>query len=257
MPILKVDPTSGQSLDKAKTPEQIAIEQAANEKFYNERKKRVKSGKKKKIEEIKEELVIVVNPFLAVNSDPSPIELLKAFNKLLEPSEAYLKSVTKKYRITKPTKDDKNYELALNKHKPALKITYDSDYATNTHIPKEIEYTETNITSIPFESEVFYLDVTKKKFSKRNLIVERIRFNTIDVKQMLNHQEESTKLLLDLFKKMLGNFIKIKYLSTGNKYYGTTVGSIEIPGQKNKYALNFKDEYIEVRLFSDMTEVTI
>lgn len=254
MPVLKIDPSTGASLDKEKTPEEITKEQAKIEKFYSDRKKRSKTkGKKKPL--IKDEQIVIVNPFVANNADPAPEELIKQFNKLLEPCEEYIKNATKNYRITKPTKDDKDYELTLNKPKAALKVVYDSDYATNTHIPKEIEYVETNITSIPFDSEVFYLDVAKKKLSKRNLIVERVRFNTSDIKQMLQHPEETGKVLLDLTKKLLANFIKIKYLSPGNKYYGTVVASLKIPGKEKSYCNIYKDEYIEVRCYSDITEM--
>lgn len=254
MPVLKIDPETGASLDKEKTPEQILAEKLKEEAFYSQRKKRFKTkGKRKK--PIKEDIQIIVNPFTAANSDPSPEELVKAFNKFLEPCENYIKVATKNYKLTKPTKDDKDYELTLNKPKAALKVTYDSDYATNVHIPTEIEYNEMNVTSIPFDTEVFYLDTTKKRISKRNLIVERIRFNTSDVKQMLNHPKETKKLLLDLTKKLLGAFVQIKYLSPGNKYYGTTVVSLKIPGKENNYCNIYKDDYIELRVWSDITEV--
>lgn len=253
MPVMKVDPITGSSLDLAKTPEQIAAENAANEKFYAERKKRVKSGKKKK-KEIEEELIIVVNPFLAKNTDPIISEMLEPFNKLLEKCEKYLKKETKDFQLSKEVETDPNLKIVLKRPKGAVKIKYNSDYTVNEHIPCDIESFESTITGVPLNEDVFQLNPEEITF-KKNIVVDRIFFSAMDVKQMLNHPKQSQKILLDLIKNVYGNLLYVKFLSKGNKYTGKTVASIEIPGQKGKYALNFKDEYVELRMWSDVSEI--
>lgn len=253
-PILKVDPDTGESLDKAKTPEQIFAENAANEKFYNERKKRVKSGKKKKKQEVKEDPIIVVNPFLAKNTDPIISEMLEPFNELLHKIEKFLKKESKKYTLLKETNKDPNLKIVLKRPKGPVKIKYNSDYTTNVHIPNGIESFEPTITGVPLNEDIFQLNPEAITF-KKNVVVYRIFFSALDVKQMLNHPKESQKVLLDLIKSSYEHIVYIKFLSTGNKYTGTTVASLKIPGQNDKYALNFKDEYLELRLWSDVSEI--
>lgn len=254
MPVLKVSPIDGSSLDLAKTPEQIFAENAATEKFYAERKKRIKSGKKKKKKEIEEEVIIVVNPFLAKNTDPIISEMLEPFDKLLEKCEKHLKKESKNYQLIKETEQDPNLKLVLRRPKGALKVKYNSDYTVNVHIPNDIESFESTLTGVPLDEDIFQLNPEVMTY-KKNIIVDRVFFNAIDVKQMLNHPKESQKLLLGIIKTMFANIAYVKFLKTGNQYKGNTVASIKIPGQTNKYALNFKDEYLEFRMYSDVTEV--
>lgn len=253
-PILKVDPITGESLDKTKSPEQIAAEIAANERFYSERKQRIKTQKKrKKIEEIKEDLQVTINPFTASSADATVEELIEPFNRLLDPCEEYLKKITKNFKIKK-VKDNNEYKLSLNRPKSSVKIIYDSDFTINEHIPKSIESVNNALTGIPTYLDLFQLQGYKSQY-KKNIVIDRLWFTPTDIKHMLKHPKEAKQLLLKLISAMYNEMVVIKFLKTGNKYSGTTVASIAIPGEKNKYSINFKDEFLELRMWSDVTEI--
>ena len=237
MAILKIDPVTGESLDKAKSPEQVARDQAANEKFYNERKKRALSKSKKKPERVKYEPIVIIDPINSPNNEPSVEELIESFNKLLDSSESFLRKESKKYSNVKL--DDTPYGLNLNKPKNTLKVNYDSDLTTYKHIPKDIEYFPTiSVTASNYDT--FHSEPKVEEGIKRFLYVDRVMFNALDVKTLLKTPSKSKIILANLIKKM---------------YTGKTVASIAIPGEKKKYCLNYKDEFIELRLFSDITEV--
>lgn len=241
MAILKIDPVSGQSLDLGKTPEQIASEQAANEKFYNERKKRVKSKATKKVVEKEVYKPIVnFNPILDANNEPSIDELLESFNKLIKKSLSYLKKETK---LFKPVEKNKMAPLlTLNKPKAPLKVNYDSDLSTYKHIPISIEYIPT-ITTPPSVYDTYPRQVEFKTF----ILVDRVMFSALDVKTLLKYPKESKKLLDKLIKDMYTNIVNKKFLNKNRKYTGSIVAEITI--------INYKDEYLEVQMASDITEI--
>lgn len=239
MPILKVDPLSGQSLDLNKTPKQIAAENAANEKFYTERKKRSKG--KKKVEHIAYEPIVIVNPILAQNNEPSVEDLLEPFTKLINKSSAWLRKEVKEYKLT--GKNLMSPPLTLNKVKGPLKVNYDSDLSTYKHIPISIEYVPT-ITVPPSVYDVFPEKIMPYQLF---LLVDRIMFTTLDIKTLLKYPKESKKLLDKLIKEMYTNIVDKKFLNKSKKYTGNTVAAIKIN--------NYKDEYIEVQMFSDASEV--
>lgn len=254
MPVLKIDPNTGQSLDKAKTPEQIAAEQAATEAFYNKRKRNAKLKKKRKPELVIDDPIVVVNPFLAPNNELSVEDLITPFNKLLEASEKNLEKISKEFKI-KPNLN--NDELVLNKPKNTLKVNYESDISTYKHLPISIEYVPT-LTVNPSKYELFESHPGKKKVvkDKKYIIVDRVMFNALDVKTLLGNPKEAKVLIAKLIKDMYTNIVNMKYLNSNKKYFGSVVASIAVPGQKKKYALNYKDEFLEVRMFSDLTEIT-
>jgi hypothetical protein len=254
-PILKIDPLPNESLDKAKTAEQIAAEIAAKEKFYSERKKRIKSSKKKKVVEtsVIEEVQLSFNPLSTTSPEPTTDQLIEQFNELLKTCEDFLQKESKKFKLKKPIKDTAEYKLGLIRPKGSVKFIYESDFVNNTHIPKSIESINGSLNSIPTGLDLFQLEDYKSQY-KRNVLVNRLWFNPSDVKYLVKYPKESKKLLLTIFNSLYNELVNIKFLNnSGGKYSGTTVASICIPGQKNKYVINYKDEQLEIRLWSDIT----
>jgi hypothetical protein len=237
-PVLKLDPISGESLDKAKTPEQIAAEQAANEKFYNERKKKVKS-KVKKQPRLKYEPIINFNPILDPNKEPAIEEMLESFNNLLKPAQTFLKKENKKYNVKKFIEP---YSLTLHKPVNSLRVNYNSDYTINKHIPLDMIYLS-NVSVTPSNYDVF----PEPSYSKRFLYVDRVMLNPFDVNILLKTPAKSKIILANLIKQMYNNLIVTKNLQVDKKYKGELIASL--------YCLNYKDEFVELRLASDITEI--
>jgi hypothetical protein len=245
-PVLKINPLSGEVLDKSKTKEQILAEEKANLKFYKERKKRLKRNIEKKLkgeseEKVEYKPIVSFNPILDNNNEPSIDELSEPFYKLFKSSILSLKKISKEFNVIKDYSPCGIY--SLNKPKAALKVNYDSNLSTYEHIPLSIEYVS-NITIPPSKYDIIaYLEEPITKFT----VVDRVFFTPLDVKTLLKHPKESKKLIDILIKQMYNNIVEMKFLNKDKKYFGTNVATITF--------YNYKDQWLEVRMFSDITEV--
>jgi len=254
MPVLKIDPTSGESLNKAKTKEQVAEEEAARLKAladYKERVKEKKPRKKKAVEEpeieaTKETGIIVkaavpipvkVNPFLAPNGEINADELIEPLNTILEEIEHNLQLMTKGYKLSANT----------------------TDAISALDLPKEFKYIP-SVTRITDGSDAFNLvkpnGITKLEYDKLNkdIYVDRVFFKPLDIKELLKYPEKARELLKKvIIDGMWKNLWETKKLDSKNKYFGTKVASIKGVTTICHVNTNYDEAMIEVRMFSDIT----
>ncbi len=260
MPILRVDPNTGESLDKAKTAEQAVAEEAARVEAlaeYKERVKEKKPRKKKAIEpevivEAKKEAGIVikaaapisvkVNPILAPNGEINAEELIAPLDAILEEIEHSLQLMTKGYKLS----GDK------------------ADILAPLNLPEEFEY-KPSVTRVSSEEEAFSLvkptGITTLKYKKVNkdLYVDRVFFKPIDIKELLKDGDKAKELLKKVvIDGMWKNLWETKQLDSKKKYFGTTVARIKRLEPINGYSAvnhSYDEAMIEIRMFSDITEL--
>lgn len=258
MPVLKVDPTTGESLNKAKTKEQAAEEEANRLKALAEYKERVKEKrprKKKVVEETEvvakkdvgiiavkaaEPIPVKVNPFLAPNGEINAEELIEPLNVILEEIEHNLQLMTKGYKLT----GDSN------------------DILSALELPKEFKYIP-SVTRSNTGEEAFNLvkpnGITKLEYDKLNkdLYVDRVFLKPVDIKELLKYPDKAKDLLKKvIIDGMWKNLWETKKLDSKNKYFGTKVASIKRTGPVKGYAYantSYDEAMIEIRMFSDIT----
>lgn len=258
-PILRVDPNSGESLDKNKTTEQAVQEEAARVQALADYKERVKEKKPRKKKSIEPEVIVdakpetgivikaaapipvKVNPFLAPNGEINAEELIEPLNVILADIEHSLKLMTKGYKLENDGKM----------------------FSTTMDIPKEFEY-KPGVTRISSSGEdAFNLNkpsVVSLKFDKLNkdIYVDRVALKPLDIRELLKYPEEAKKTLKTLvIDGMWRNLWETKKLDSKNKYFGTTVASLKRPGMGERYVMVSSGDidFLEIRLYSDITEL--
>lgn len=256
MPVLKVNPTTGESLDKTKTPEEAAAIEAARVKALEEYKERVKTKKPRKKKVVEEEEVQVtpkilvvkkdipakVNPFEAPNGEINAEELLVPLNALLKAVEDKLKLITQGYKLTGVS----------------------TDAFTKLSLPKEFEY-KSSVTRVKDGSEAFQLvkpsGITSLKYTDLNkdVYVDRIFLKPIDVRELLKSDKAFEILRAVVIDGMWKNLWETKELDPKKKYFGTEVARINLGGPlKDQYCVHnttYDEAMIEIRMFSDITEL--
>lgn len=252
-PVMRVDPNTGESLDKAKTVEQAAHEEASRLKALEEYKQRVKTRKprKKKIVDedieikpgivlVKKDIPVKVNPLEAPNGEVVVEELLEPLNTILDEIEHKLQLITKGFKI---------------KRDPG---------GSKIKIPKEFVY-KPGVTRVNDGEDAFTLvkpsGVTSLKFDdfKKDVYLDRVLLNPIEIRELLKYPDKAGELLENLvIHSMWKNLWETKKLDSSKKYIGNHVGTLKRPssveGDKN-YARKYTGDidFIEIRLYSDIT----
>lgn len=261
MPVLKADPRTGESLDKAKTPEQVAAEEEARVKALAEFKERVKLKKPRKKKEVVTEEVLVaadkeapvivvkkidipvkVNPFEAPNGEVNAEELIEPLNAIIKDVEHSLQLITKGYKL-----DNKG-----------------TDMFSKLSLPKSFEY-KSSVTRVSSGAEAFNLvkpsGVTKLTYQEfqKDVYVDRVFLKPVDVKELLKDKDKATELMKNLIiDGMWQNLWNTKGLDSKKKYFGTEVARIKLPGVKDQYCFHnttYDEAMIEIRMYSDITEL--
>lgn len=251
MPVLKINPSTGESLDKTKTVEEIAAEVEAQTKALAEYKERVKTKKPRKKKEeptetgvaikvVKQDIPVKVNPFLAPNGEINVEELLEPLNAILKDIEHGLQLLTKGYKVQ----------------------NQDSSLSGKVDLPKEFEY-KPSITRVQNGEDGFLLTkpsgMTSLKYDKLNkdVYVDRIFLKPIDIKELLKYPEKAKTLLNTLIiDGMWQNLWNTKQLDSKKKYFGTKVATIQRTGSSTDFCTNnttYDEAMIEIRMFSDVT----
>lgn len=264
MPVLKVNPETGESLDLAKTPEQAKAEEEARAQELAEYKERVKTKKPRKkkivVEDEEEDLPepvlikshgqppivikpgkitpIKVNPFTASNGEINAEALIAPLNAILKDIEHSLQLITKGYKLD-------NDGAATNKvsipdkfqYKPGItRIKSNNQDAFNLNKP--------GIASLN------YNDLLKDTY------VDRVALRPLDVREILKYSDKAYELLKDLvIDNMWKNLWETKQLDPKKKYFGNTIGTIKRPGMVDTYCsvVSGDFDFIEIRLYSDAT----
>jgi hypothetical protein len=258
MGVLKVDPTTGESLDKNRSIEAVAAEIARKTKELEEYKERVKTRKpRKKKEQPKEETIIIDGkPVTVKESEPIPLKVdpLNAPNRevvveeLLEPLNAILDNIERKLQLM-----TKGFKFKAN----------ENPLASNVDKPKEFSY-KPSVTRVQNGDDAFSLvkpsGVTTLKFEKLNkdVYIDRVLLNPIEVRELLKDDNAETILENLIIHGMFKNLFETKQLDSGKKKYtGSVVATLKRPGMGNNYCFKYTGdiEFIEIRLFSDITEV--
>lgn len=261
MPVLKVDPNTGESLDKAKSAEQAKAEEVQRAKDLAELKERIKNKtpRKKKEKTLPEPVLIKskgqppivikpgqpipvkVNPFLAPNGEIIVDDFLEPLNAILKEIEHSLQLITKGYKL-----DNDGKVLS-----------------TKISLPKEFEY-KPGVTRVSSGEEAFNLNkpgIVSLKYNDvhKDVYVDRIVLKPLDVRELLKYPEEAKKLLSKLIiDGMWKNLWETKQLDSKKKYFGSTVATLKRPGMGEN--LCFKSvgadiDFVEIRMFSDITEL--
>lgn len=232
MPVLKIDPSTGKSLDISKTTEEIQAEAIAKPKKIR------KPRKEKIVVEVKEAPVVKVNPFTAPNGEIVVEDLLAPLNDILKDSEELLQRLNKDFKL-----DEK------------------ANVTTKIQLPKKFEYKQ-GVTRVRSNGEdAFNLNppsgITSLKYGDvfKDLYLDRIMLSPLDIKECLKYPDQAKEVFRDLIMDMYHNLMKTKSLDKKKKYCGSTVATLKRPGFGNEYCRNRDDQYIELRLYSDITEL--
>jgi len=261
-PVMKYNPETGESLDKAKTPEEAAAEEAARLKALAEYKERVKARKprKKKVVEEEEDLPepvliksngqppivikpgkvvpVKVNPFEAPNGEIPAESLIEPLNAILKDIERALQLITKGY-----------------------KLDNDGAMTNKVSIPEKFEY-KPGVTRIKSNNqEAFNLNkpgIASLNYDNlyKDTYVDRVALRPLDVKELLKYPDKAYELLKDLIiDNMWKNLWETKQLDPKKKYFGNTIGTIKRPGMGETYCsvVSGDFDFIEIRLYSDAT----
>lgn len=247
-PVLKADPRNGESLDKSKSPEQVAAEEAQRIKDLAELKERIRNKvprKKKAVVEQeapvialkKVEIPVKVNPFLASNGEINAEELVEPLNTILKDIEHSLQLITKGY-----------------------KLDGDKLFSSKVSFPDKFEY-KPGVTRVSGKEQAFNLNkpsivsLTYDDFHK-DVYVDRVALKPIDVKELLKYPDKAKELLKTLIiDGMWKNLWETKQLDPKKKYFGNTMGTLKRPGMGETYCFVVSGDvdFIEIRLYSDAT----
>lgn len=255
-PVLKVDPNNGNSLDKAKTAEQVIAEEAARIQALAEYKERVKTKKPRKakatvepeevlatpsITIVKKDIPVKVNPFTAPNGEINVEELIEPLNAVLKQVEDTLKLITKGYKLTGE----------------------DNKFTTKVSIPDKFQY-KPGVTHIKNnKEEAFNLNkpgVVSLNYNEtaKDMYIDRVALKPLDVKELLKYPDKAYEAVKDLVvDNMFKNLWEAKKLDPKKKYFGTTIATLKRPGMGENYCFKTSGDvdFLEIRLFSDATEL--
>lgn len=259
MPVLKVDPNTGESLDKAKTAEEAKAEEIQRAKDLTELKERIKNKipRKKKEKALPEPMLVKadgqtpivikpgepipvkVNPFTSPNGEINAEELIEPLNAILKDVEHSLQLITKGYKLVA----DKTYTHKIN-------------------LPEKLQY-KPGVTRINDGSEAFNLNKPgivnlDYKDLHKDMYVDRVALKPIDVRELLKYPDKTRELLKDLvIDNMWKNLWEAKQLDPKKKYFGSTIGTLKRPGMGDRYChvVSGDVDFIEIRLYSDATSL--
>ena len=248
MPVLRVDPNTGESLDLSKTAEEAKAEEIQRTKDLAELKERIRLKKPRKKKEVVEEpksagpvlvkdVPVKVNPFTSPNGEINAEELVEPLNAILKDVEHSLQLITKGY-----------------------KLVSSEPYTSKINLPEKLQY-KSGVTRINDGSEAFNLNKPgiinlDYKDLHKDLYIDRVALKPLDVRELLKYPDKTRELLKDLvIDNMWKNLWEVKQLDPKKKYFGIAIGTLKRPGLKDSYCsvVSGDIDFIEIRLYSDAT----
>jgi len=89
-----------------------------------------------------------------------------------------------------------------------------------------------------------------------DMYLDRVHLDPFDIQNILKDKDSSKKIINKLVNDMLENLKKHKQLDISKKYIGKTIATMVRPGTQSRIVTNYQDEFIEIRLYSDATEIS-